>query len=139
MSQLHRTGNVTHTTYWGDGLGRDFYITFNDGGLQKNEQEPKPFSNGPGLQMAKGRFFTHSSGHSQPRKEAQPCDYAPDGSGRDSYIIQNFGLKRNYKSTNKQTDYQMSLRDNISTPIMDKRVKMRRDGGMPKDMSVFNN
>lgn len=33
MSQLHRTGNVTHTKYWGDGLGRDFYITFNNGGL----------------------------------------------------------------------------------------------------------
>jgi hypothetical protein len=33
-----------------------------------------------------------------PFKEATAFDYKPDGSGRDSYVIRNFGLKRDYKS-----------------------------------------
>jgi hypothetical protein len=31
---MQRTNHPKFTTYWGDGHGRDHYITFNNGGLQ---------------------------------------------------------------------------------------------------------
>lgn len=33
MTSLNRTYHPKHVTYWGDGNGRDHYITFNNGGL----------------------------------------------------------------------------------------------------------
>ena len=41
--------------------------------------------------------------------------------------------------SNKQQDYQNSLREHLQTPVMDRRQKIKRDGGAPKDISVFNN
>ena len=43
-----------------------------------------------------------------PRKEATAFDYVPDGSGRDSYVIFNYGLKANYRSGYK--DFERGLR-----------------------------
>ena len=30
---IYRTDHQKHTTYWGDGHGKDHYIVFEDGGL----------------------------------------------------------------------------------------------------------
>ena len=54
-----------------------------------------------------------------PRKEATAFDYAPDGSGRDLYIIRNYGLKANYRS--KYREFERDLRSGSPTPNMDAR------------------
>jgi hypothetical protein len=54
-----------------------------------------------------------------PTKEPTAFDYIPDGSGRDSYIIRSFGLKRNYRS--KFREFESQLRSGSHTPMMDAR------------------
>jgi len=55
-----------------------------------------------------------------PRKEASAVDYRSDGSGRDSYIIQNSGgLKNDYKQSGEKV-FRDTLRSNIQRPY--KRV-----------------
>lgn len=56
-----------------------------------------------------------------PLKEATAVDYRSDGSGRDSYIIQNSGgLKNNFRHTGEKF-FKDSLRQNEYIPY--KRVK----------------
>ena len=87
---LHRSSKPIWYNYTGDGAGRDGYIIFNNGGL--NEQRHYLGSQKDGWKHSKFPV-NHVS---QPRKEATAFDYVPDGSGRDLYIIRNFGLKCNY-------------------------------------------
>lgn len=68
------------------------------------------------------------------RKESTAVDYIVDGSGRDTYILNAFGLKRNYKSPSFK-DYQMTLRAKDATPIMDHKSHVNR--GLP--MTTFTN
>lgn len=49
----------------------------------------------------------------------------PDGSGRDSYVIFNYGLKANYRSGYQE--FQKGLRSGHQTPMMDARQAMRND------------
>ena len=58
-----------------------------------------------------------------PRKDATAFDYIPDGTGRDTYIINSYGLKANFKSDFK--GYERSLRSPIATPVMDNRQLAR--------------
>ena len=60
-----------------------------------------------------------------PRKEATAFDYVPDGSGRDSYVIFNYGLKANYRSGYK--DFERGLRSRQETPLMDSRQSRTMD------------
>ena len=96
-TNINRTENIKYTTYWGDGSGRDGHIVFANGGLHdlRNYQGSKP-----------RHPFDHMKGAhrrvSQPRKEETAFDYVPDGTGRDSYIIFNYGLKANYRSSYKE-------------------------------------
>lgn len=69
-----------------------------------------------------------------PRKEPTAFDYVPDGSGRDSYIIRNYGLKRNYQSGYRE--YEKSLRQDQKTPMMDSKI--RRKSHQP-DITQFLN
>jgi hypothetical protein len=89
---LHRSTKPIWYNYTGDGNGRDGYIIFNNGGL--NEQRKFVGSIPEGWKIGKNPPI-HMA---QPRKEATAFDYTPDGSGRDLYIIRNYGLKRNYRS-----------------------------------------
>ena len=50
----------------------------------------------------------HNRNSPIPNKEATAIDYIPDGHGRDTYIIRNYGLKANYQS--KYRDFERSLR-----------------------------
>ena len=56
----------------------------------------------------------------QPNKEATAFDYVPDGTGRDLYVINNYGLKRNYRS--QWCTFEHNLRERVSTPMMDAKV-----------------
>ena len=128
---IARTSNPTYVTYTGDGQGRDGYIVFANGGLNELRQyrgsQPRSgFDNHKGVPK-------HSPA---PRKEATAFDYVPDGSGRDSYIIFNYGLKANYRS--KYQEFEKGLRSRQATPLMDAR-QARRNDPWGTDVSTYNN
>ena len=102
---LNRTYDPKWVTYTGDGNGRDQYITFCNGGLNELRRY-----NGPNKDSNGFKQVPRSGIHTPviPRKEATAFDYPPDGSGRDSYIIFNHGLKANYRS--KHREFEKDLR-----------------------------
>ena len=127
-SSIGGTFKTTWTTYYGDGHGRDHYITFNNGGLSTLRDYPAPQHNGFNLGPQPANHGVN------PAKEPTVFDYKPDGSGRDLYVINSFGLKRNYRSNFR--DFEKLLRTDQSTPQMDKRQIHRRDSA---DASVYTN
>ena len=129
-STLYRTYNPKWATYLGDGSGRDSYIIFNNGGLNELRQYNGSQHNGFNL----GTMPTQKS--VTPVKEATAFDYTPDGSGRDSYIIRSFGLKRNYRSGYRE--FEKGLRTGSTTPIMDSR-QISRNYPFANDITRYNN
>ena len=120
VHSINRTYNPKFVTNHGDGSGRDGYAVFANGGLNelrsyKGSQGRPVFNNNIGVPNAK----------IAPRKDATAFDYIPDGTGRDTYIIYNYGLKANFKSDFK--GYERSLRSPIATPVMDNRQLARQD------------
>ena len=113
MSGLERTYHPKWVTYLGDGRGRDSYIVFCNGGLNELRDYKGPQYNGF---LSNGNTIYRGV---VPKKDATAFDYKPDGSGRDSYIIRNYGLKRNYRSCHR--DYEKSMREAQATPVMDHR------------------
>jgi hypothetical protein len=90
--------------YSTDGLGRDTYISFNNGGFWKdnikNISMPEKFDN-------KKQAAFKSLG-----KSVAPFKYYSDGSGRDSYIIYHSGgLKKEHKPLRN-----FHLKDFLRTP-----------------------
>lgn len=69
-----------------------------------------------------------------PKKDATAFDYKPDGTGRDVYIINHFGLKNDYKSD--YLTFQRGLRSKQETPMMD--LKTRRKSS-PSDITMYLN
>lgn len=81
-ASLMRTDNPKYASYFGNGSGRDTYIVLNNGGLtslDKPNMMKRPFKN------------TIINKNLSPLKEAVAFTYHSDGSGRDSYVIQNSG------------------------------------------------
>lgn len=71
-----------------------------------------------------------------PRKDSTAIDYVQDGTGRDTYIIKAFGLKRDYKSSHRE--FEKFLRQDQGTPMMDaKQLNMRSPLGA--DATMYNN
>jgi hypothetical protein len=93
---LRRTENIKYTTYTGDGHGRDGYIVFCNGGLHEMRKYNGPNTNKAFKLNPVARHGSHTS--PIPNKDPGTVDYTPDGQGRDSYIIRNYGLKANYRS-----------------------------------------
>lgn len=125
--QLQRTEHIKFVTYGGDGNGRDHYIIFNNGGLNdlnyyKGSSRRDCFSTSP------------QRANTTARKDPTAVDYIVDGSGRDTYILNAFGLKRNYKSPSIK-DYQITLRAKDATPFMDHKSNVNR--GLP--ITTFTN
>ena len=131
MSSINRTFHPKWVTYGGDGNGRDGYIVFANGGLNELRQY-----NGPSKERIFRSGMQPDSRPHAARKDATAFDYRPDGSGRDSYIIRNYGLKRNYRSSYR--DYETSLRGGSCTPVMDARAK-RNNSPTKQDLSMYNN
>jgi hypothetical protein len=130
MSSLNRTYHPKWATYWGDGNGRDQYITFNNGGL--NEQR---------MYGSKGKNCWKDSvvpiiRSAAPNKEATAINYTGNGSGRDSYVIFNEGQKRKHNSPWK--NFESRLRESSATPMMDFRQVNAASPGR-KDLSMYNN
>jgi hypothetical protein len=130
MDSLYRTYDPKWTTYQGDGTGRDSYIVFANGGLNDvrvyNGSHPNSWQN-----SYHGMFKGVT-----PKKDATAFDYKPDGTGRDSYIINAFGLKNDYKSD--YLGFQRGLRSVHETPVMDMRTR-RKSNPAAIDITMFNN
>jgi len=92
MSSLYRTARPRFALYSSDGLGRDRYILYNNGGFwSTNEYKISPK---PNYEHPKYNNF-HTLFHM-----AAPFKYYSDGSGRDSYILRDTGLRREQKPLN---------------------------------------
>ena len=120
VHSINRTYNPKWVTNHGDGSRRDGYAVFANGGLN----EVRAYTGSQGRPV----FNQHGNAPRAkitPRKDATAFDYIPDGSGRDSYIIFDYGLKANYKSDYK--GYERGLRSPMETPITDSRQMARKD------------
>ena len=94
---IYRTENLVRPTYWRDGHGRDTYVLSNGSGLRK---DPDMWGCGrkPGWDICVQKG-SHSKVYSgvRPTKPAynkpptSAIHYVSDGSGRDSYVIKNYG------------------------------------------------
>ena len=92
---LGRTTKGNFVFYPSDGMGRDGYITYNDGGFWKDNI--KQITNKPDYPKNNHMIF-HSLHH-----DPAPFKYQSDGSGRDSYVIErNGGLVKNFEPLIKQ-------------------------------------
>lgn len=90
--------------YETDGRGRDTYISYNNGGFWKDNVNYIFFNPKYGSQSSKPL--------QEIRKNASPCTYYSDGSGRDSYIIANDGgMKRSHQPLKNY-----HLKDFLRTP-----------------------
>lgn len=92
---LGRTTKTNIVFYSTDGMGRDGYITYNDGGFWK--KNIKQISLKPDYPKNTKKIF-HSLYH-----QPAPFNYHSDGSGRDSYVIENnAGLVKRFEPLIKQ-------------------------------------
>jgi hypothetical protein len=89
VGYIHRSFNPRINHYESDGLGRDGYISCNNGGFYSNitvNTEHKIYDR-------RANRAYHSL-----RKNVAPLKYRSDGSGRDGYILhEHGGLERDYK------------------------------------------
>lgn len=121
-TSINRTYHPKYVTNYGDGSGRDGHAVFANGGLHgmRDYRGPSPK---PGFNGHKGRA---SNSYSSPKKDATAFDYVPDGTGRDSYVIFNYGMKANYNSNFHE--FERGLRAPIDdTPMMDGRQARKND------------
>ena len=92
---LGRTTKSNIVFYSTDGMGRDGYITYNNGGFWKNNI--KQITLKPDYPKSTKKIF-HSLYH-----QPAPFNYQSDGSGRDSYVIENnAGLVKKFEPLIKQ-------------------------------------
>jgi hypothetical protein len=119
-----RTVKNNFTFYQHDGLGRDGYISYNNGGFWKDNQVK--------LYKAKDlSIYSRPICVSPPNPRAPPFKYVCDGSGRDSYIMcDEGGLVRHYTPYNS-LDLKHYLRNEsgFSSPVRD---PFRKTGYMSK-------
>ena len=113
--------------YESDGLGRDTYISFNNGGFwRSNVYNIKYKQSYPYFKQTNYRSLGHM---------AAPFTYYSDGSGRDSYILKNNGgLVRTFVP---QSNFH--LKDILRTPgscILDFKKNPQRDGIRAKTVFV---
>lgn len=117
--QFCRSYAPKYASYFGDGLGRDSYIILNNGGLTS---KAKPFMmSRPFRRTIPGTMNSQS-------KDAAAVRYMPDGTGRDSYVIQNSGgLVSDYLNSQKNEKvFQSTLRIN-EAPVVPTRSLSRSD------------
>ena len=99
-----------YASYYGDGFGRDSYIILNNGGLASSQK--------PNMMKRPFRNTFHGEILSTPCKESSAITYKSDGSGRDSYVIQNSGgLVADYKYKRADLAFKDHLRYNVQSPV----------------------
>ena len=108
---LGRTTKTNIAYYHSDGMGRDGYITYNDGGFWKDK-----YIKSKNIYHQKRLGIFRSLLH-----QAAPFHYYSDGSGRDSYILENYaGLVKSFEPLAKQNLAKILRKDN-DTLFLNKR------------------
>ena len=87
---LHRAPTNLFSTYWGDGHGRDSYITVGNAGLLKpgtylNRAPQTGYS--PKIVACSALYTNQVKPFFGAGKEPTALRYYGDGSGRDSYVV----------------------------------------------------
>lgn len=116
LNTLNRTNHPKYTTYWGDGSGRDSYTIMNNGSLHALRDYRGSQYDGFKLSPRV------SPRQAIARRDERPVEYMPDGSGRDTYIINAYGFKRNYRDP---ATFDSLMRGHEPTPTMDLMQKTR--------------
>lgn len=117
FSSLQRTFYPKHVNYFGNGTGRDSFITQNNGTLNKVDKV------GMGHQGVHLKQFNSSNVSRRqspsPCKEATTFYYQSDGTGRDSYILKNNGGLRWEHNVRESGDriFRSSLRSDQQSPL----------------------
>ena len=97
-----RTYNPGYASYQGDGSGRDSYIILNNGGLTRDEKKNMMWT----TKMKSPRDLRPAVS-----KPTPTFKYPSDGSGRDSYVIENSGgLVRDFRTGKAQNIFANGLR-----------------------------
>ena len=117
LATMQRTFYPKHTSYFGDGSGRDLQIILNTGGLNRIEKQNMGHT---GVQLQKYNSNVTKRVSPAPRKEATTFYYQSDGSGRDSYILKNNGgLRFEYNNKNYgDRIFRDQLRSEGKSPLM---------------------
>lgn len=89
MSNLWRTQRIRFPEYKSDGMGRDYYIKFDNGGYWADQFH---ISKKPDYERCRYSNY-HTLFHA-----AAPYKYMADGHGRENYILFSDGLRRDPKS-----------------------------------------
>ncbi|CDW73721.1 UNKNOWN [Stylonychia lemnae] len=102
-----------YTHYAPDGHGRDTYVIANNGGLLSMAGAKIPHT-GYQQKSVPTQFFVNQQQHNysfSPRKEPTSLRYYGDGSGRDGYVIQDFGgLVKTYGNPDTLGNFYKTLR-----------------------------
>ena len=77
-----RTHDPKYTNYWGNGAGRDSYVITDNGG---QAHQPKRHM------MRRPYRSTYSAAPNRRSSQPSAVIYQSDGTGRDSYVLQNSG------------------------------------------------
>jgi hypothetical protein len=135
IGYIHRAYNPRINHYESDGLGRDGYISCNNGGFYTNI-----------VTNTENRMYDKraSRAYHSLRKNVAPLKYRSDGSGRDGYILhEHGGLERDYKPLKEYHP-----KDFLRTPsscIYKFKSNLKSNGSMAKTVYVskeelnFNN
>ena len=86
QASMQRTSHLKYASYHGDGSGRDTYIVLNNGGLTSSDKQ---------FMMTRNNKLGAPCNTSSPKKDAVSFKYYSDGTGRDSYVMQNSGGLQN--------------------------------------------
>lgn len=119
LSALQRTFYPKHVNYFGDGSGRDIQVTYNNGTLNKVDKRGMMGHHGVHLKQYNNSNGPNHKPAPSPAKEPTTFYYQSDGTGRDSYVLQNNGGYRpefNIRVSGDRLFYQ-SLRDHTKSPV----------------------
>jgi hypothetical protein len=126
IGYIHRAFNPRINHYESDGLGRDGYISCNNGGFYSN------IVVNSSSRMYDRRYIRRY--HSL-RKNVAPLKYRSDGSGRDGYILhEHGGLEKDYKPLKEYHP-----KDFLRTPescIYNFKSNIKKNGNMAKTVYV---
>ena len=117
FASLQRTFYPKHTSYYGDGSGRDLQITQNTGTLCRVNRQGMQGHHGVHLKQYNSNVCPRRS--VSPFKDAPTFYYQSDGTGRDSYVLKdNGGLRPEYNVRNSgDRIFKSSLRNMQKSPI----------------------
>ena len=114
---MQRTFYPKHINYFGNGSGRDQQVLINNGGLIKPDKKNLGYH---GVHISRYNSIVAERRSPSPSKEASTHYYMSDGTGRDSYVLENNGGSRpeyNKHFRSPENIFASSLRSGRKSPL----------------------